>query len=72
MFHVTNWLFILCNIELFIEYIVCYYSKSRQSKLTYNTISSRCENAMHHILMIFSSFVSVKNEIREGHESQCE
>ena len=35
-------------------------------------MSLRCENCMLPILMIFSSFVSVKTEFKNGHESQCE
>lgn len=35
-------------------------------------MSLRSENCMPTILMIFSSFVSVKIEFKNGHESQCE
>ncbi len=35
-------------------------------------MSLRCKNCMPAILMIFSSFVYVKIEFKNGHESQCE
>ena len=35
-------------------------------------MSLTCENCIPPILMIFSSFVSVKIEFKNGHESQCE